>query len=220
MGNLGLALSDEEQYPEAEKVFRETLATKTKKLGAEHRSTLVTAGNLANVLCHEGKYAEAEQLSRQSLAIEERTLGKDHSDTLVSKACWARCWARKDTTRKRNEYYVKTTTVCCASLERITRTPPSPRTIWPFCMLLKGKKGRPASQSALCLNGDCSVWIAGIRPHCANRLLWLYYLKGQSRFGRDLRFLLAGGRSTGCSSAGAGPRANGCALAASKYSAQ
>jgi tetratricopeptide (TPR) repeat protein len=86
MGNLGLALNDEEHYPEAEKVFRETLAIKTKKLGAEHRSTLVTAGNLANVLRHEGKYAEAEQLIRQTLAIEERTLGKDHTDTLVSKA--------------------------------------------------------------------------------------------------------------------------------------
>jgi tetratricopeptide (TPR) repeat protein len=86
MGNLGLALDDEEHYPEAEKVFRETLAIKTKKLGAEHRSTLVTAGNLANVLRHEKKYAEAEQLSRQTLAIEERTLGKDHTDTLISKA--------------------------------------------------------------------------------------------------------------------------------------
>jgi len=55
MGNLGLALSDEEHYPEAEKVFRETLATKTKKLGAEHRSTLMTAGNIANVFSHEKK---------------------------------------------------------------------------------------------------------------------------------------------------------------------
>ena len=56
-----------------------------KEAGAEHRSTLVTAGNLADTLLKEKKYAKAEQVLRQTLAIEERTLGKDHTDTLMSK---------------------------------------------------------------------------------------------------------------------------------------
>jgi tetratricopeptide (TPR) repeat protein len=79
-------LADEKRYGEAEKLFRETLEIKRRRLGDDHHSTLVTAGNLAETLTAEGKYAEAEQLLRQTLATEQRKLGAEHSDTLVSMA--------------------------------------------------------------------------------------------------------------------------------------
>jgi len=65
-------------------LFRETLEIKRKKLGPEHRSTLVTMGNLSDTLTDEGKYSEAEQMVRQTLETEQRTLGPDHTDTLVT----------------------------------------------------------------------------------------------------------------------------------------
>jgi len=59
---------------------RPTLEVKRRVLGAEHRSTLVTAGNLSDVLLAEGKYSEAEQLIQSTLDAERRTLGPAHSD--------------------------------------------------------------------------------------------------------------------------------------------
>jgi hypothetical protein len=61
MGNLVMDLLDEKRYPEAEVLLRQTLEIKLRRLGPEHRSTLVTMGHLAETLSKEGQYAEAEQ---------------------------------------------------------------------------------------------------------------------------------------------------------------
>ena len=80
--NLGCAQLSLKKYPEAEKLLRDTYATKLKTLGPDHRSTVVTAGNLSELLQLEGQYPEAEKINRQTLEIERRTLGPDHTDTL------------------------------------------------------------------------------------------------------------------------------------------
>jgi hypothetical protein len=48
-------------------------------LGAEHPTTLTTAGNLAESLKSQGKYDEAEKLAREVLAVRKRVLGADMS---------------------------------------------------------------------------------------------------------------------------------------------
>jgi hypothetical protein len=75
---------DEKCYPEAEQLYRETLEIKGRKLGPDHRSTLVTRGNLAQTLVMENKYPEAEKLLRETIDTERHLLGPEHYDTLTS----------------------------------------------------------------------------------------------------------------------------------------
>jgi len=63
---------------------REVLALKQQVLGAEHPSTLNTAGNLALSLNRQGKYDEAEKMQREVLALRNRVLGAEHRDTLTA----------------------------------------------------------------------------------------------------------------------------------------
>jgi eukaryotic-like serine/threonine-protein kinase len=83
--NLGNILLQQERYPEAEKIYRECLATHTRLQGPEHPRILLTAGNLEQALRSEKRYSEAETLLRDALAAKLRTLGPDHRSTLVTK---------------------------------------------------------------------------------------------------------------------------------------
>jgi len=94
-------------------VFRETLGFKRKKLGPEHRSTLVTMGNLADTLTDEGKYSEAEQLVRETLQTEQRTLGPDHTDTLSTTMGLAQV-LKKEKRYAESEFLNGRSTVCAA----------------------------------------------------------------------------------------------------------
>jgi hypothetical protein len=52
---------------------REVLAVKQRVLGAEHPSTLSTAGNLAEFLKSQGRYDEAEKMEREVLEYRGRS---------------------------------------------------------------------------------------------------------------------------------------------------
>ncbi len=75
---------EQRKYPEAEKLYRETLAARRKALGADHPDTLRTMSALAVTLQRQRKYEDAERLHRQTLAAQRRVLGADHPDTLAS----------------------------------------------------------------------------------------------------------------------------------------
>lgn len=57
--------------------------TWTRKLGAEHRLTIVTARFLANAMRATGQLAATRELNEKTLAIARRSLGEDHEHTLA-----------------------------------------------------------------------------------------------------------------------------------------
>ena len=64
ISNLGLVLSIQGKYKEAEVMHRRALEAREKVLGREHPSTLTSVSNLGNVLDSQGKYEEAEVMYR------------------------------------------------------------------------------------------------------------------------------------------------------------
>ncbi|KAK3171443.1 hypothetical protein OEA41_003527 [Lepraria neglecta] len=83
--DLGRKRFDEQRYPEAEQVLRQSVQEREKVLGKEHVDTLESKHRLAVTLYKQQKYPKAEQLLRQSVQEREKVLGKEHVDTLRSK---------------------------------------------------------------------------------------------------------------------------------------
>ena len=65
--NMGISLSDQGKYAEAEEIHRHVLLLDKRVLGPRHPDTLTTACNLARSLWDQGKYAEAEEIEREVL---------------------------------------------------------------------------------------------------------------------------------------------------------
>ena len=62
-------------------VEREVLVSRTRMLGAEHESTLISACNLATSLFRCGQKTECAQMLRETLAVSRRALGPTHEVT-------------------------------------------------------------------------------------------------------------------------------------------
>jgi hypothetical protein len=66
-GNRGETLIQENKYPEAEKLLRETLDTERRTLGPQQYDALSSMEVLGRLLMKEKRYAEAEMLVREQL---------------------------------------------------------------------------------------------------------------------------------------------------------
>ncbi|MCY2959227.1 MAG: serine/threonine-protein kinase [Planctomycetota bacterium] len=73
------------RYDEAEKLFRETLATCRRVLGSDHRVTRVAVNSLAVLLHTQGQLDDAEALYREALESGVRVRGSDHADTNIAR---------------------------------------------------------------------------------------------------------------------------------------
>ncbi|KAL2050827.1 hypothetical protein ABVK25_008888 [Lepraria finkii] len=82
---LGRKRFDEQRYPEAAQLLRQSVQEREKVLGKEHVDTLWSKYWLALTLHQQQKYPKAEQVLRQSVQEREKVLGKEHVDTLRSK---------------------------------------------------------------------------------------------------------------------------------------
>ena len=71
----------QENYAEAEPLYRRALAIREKTLGPDHPDTAASLNNLALLRCLQGNCAEAEPLFRRALAIAEKVLGPDRPET-------------------------------------------------------------------------------------------------------------------------------------------
>ncbi len=83
--DLGWKCFNEQRYPEAEQLFRQSLQGREKVLGKEDVDTLDSKYRLALTLCRQQKYPEAVQLYRQSVQGREKVLDTKDVDTLDSK---------------------------------------------------------------------------------------------------------------------------------------
>ena len=77
---LSSLLSRQGNYPEAERLLRDTLSIEAKALGRKPRSYGATLYTLAGVLARQGKNPEAERLLRDALLLIEKTRGREHPD--------------------------------------------------------------------------------------------------------------------------------------------
>lgn len=81
MNNLGLVLSDQGKYAEAEAMHRATLALREEVLGKKHLGTLWSLYCLAHSLHQQTQYNEASSLYRKACTDYRETLGPDYSAT-------------------------------------------------------------------------------------------------------------------------------------------
>lgn len=82
--NLAELYRAQDNYTEAERLYKRSLAIFEKTLDPDHPSIAMSLNNLALLYQAHGKYAEAEPLYRRSLAIFEKTLGPEHSEVIQS----------------------------------------------------------------------------------------------------------------------------------------
>ena len=61
-------------------MYRDSLAMRKKRLGAEHPDVAMSLNNLADVLISEDKTADAEAVQREALAMQRKLLGNEHPD--------------------------------------------------------------------------------------------------------------------------------------------
>ncbi|KAJ5692033.1 Tetratricopeptide-like helical [Penicillium macrosclerotiorum] len=94
--SAGYALCQQDQYKEAEPLFRQALEGREKVLGLDHKDTLFSIYWLGRCLYQQGQYEEAEPLFRQALEGREKVLGLDHKDTLSSIHDFGLCLFEQD----------------------------------------------------------------------------------------------------------------------------
>ena len=81
LGRVYLA-QGEYRYPEAERLFNDTLDNCRRVLGMENTITLDCMHNLALLYKRRAKYEEAKDLYEQVLAVRSGSIGSEHEDTL------------------------------------------------------------------------------------------------------------------------------------------
>ena len=81
MAHLRLETGD---YPEAERLFRKTMAQQQQQLGQDHEETLTTGHRLAQALANQGQLAAAKTLCRSIVERSRQVLGQDHPASLAA----------------------------------------------------------------------------------------------------------------------------------------
>jgi tetratricopeptide (TPR) repeat protein len=80
LSNLGQLKYRQKDLPQAEALFRRSLAIREHVLGADHQGVLQSINNLAALYYARGELEQAEPLFRRALSISETHLGPDHGD--------------------------------------------------------------------------------------------------------------------------------------------
>ena len=118
-------LADQGHPAEAEKLYRQILAIRTRTLGPEHPDTLQCQISLAQLLLKEGRLQEAEKMQRQTLAVNLRVIGAESPQTL---------WCQSDLaeTLIKEGHYSEAEKIASAALaiERRTMAPTHPETLY------------------------------------------------------------------------------------------
>src|SRR5262249_23010432 len=83
LNDLGFALSHKGDYPDAERVLRESLDIKREIYGDEHRETLVARANLIMAEEKQGRYEEGLRARLALLEDARSVLGDTHPDELA-----------------------------------------------------------------------------------------------------------------------------------------
>jgi eukaryotic-like serine/threonine-protein kinase len=82
---LARALSEQQEYEEAEALYRDLIARRSRVMGADHMLTQFDRNGLGILLQNTGRAAEAITLHQQTLDVMTRTVGLEHDLTLRSR---------------------------------------------------------------------------------------------------------------------------------------
>jgi tetratricopeptide (TPR) repeat protein len=82
---IAYVLYDQGKYADAERVLREVIEERERRLGPEQPETLRARSRLAVVFWIQGKNAEAETEARAVIKLQEKVLGPEHPDTLKTR---------------------------------------------------------------------------------------------------------------------------------------
>lgn len=96
-----------EKPEHTEAKYRAKLAVQERTLGADHPTTLTTAGNLAYALFLQDKLAEAEAAYRAVLSKSEKALGSEHPHTISLRSSYARVLLKMEHYFRAEEEYRK-----------------------------------------------------------------------------------------------------------------
>jgi tetratricopeptide (TPR) repeat protein len=83
LNKQGLIYYGQDNYEQAEPLYRRALLIRERLLGPEHPDTASSLNNLANLYFCQGRYVKAEPLYIRVLLIRERLLGPRHPDTMI-----------------------------------------------------------------------------------------------------------------------------------------
>ncbi|KAF2994257.1 hypothetical protein E8E13_001704 [Curvularia kusanoi] len=92
MCRCAMALTDDGDYRESERLFAQSFSLSKTILGNKHPKTLFSMEGLALSYKQQGRLEEAEQLQVQVLDSMTRLLGGEHIDTLVTKSNLVHLW--------------------------------------------------------------------------------------------------------------------------------
>ena len=84
LSGLGMVLTAQAKYGEAEQAYRQTRTVREEALGPDAPEVAATLHNLAELYAAEDRHVEAASLYEQSLTLLERSLGAGHPATLAS----------------------------------------------------------------------------------------------------------------------------------------
>ncbi len=85
LNNLAVLEKRQGNFPGAEKLYRESLAMKTRLFGEKHEDVAKGQYNLAITLRSQGKYGDAEALSRESLELRIELYGEKSAEVAKSR---------------------------------------------------------------------------------------------------------------------------------------
>jgi tetratricopeptide (TPR) repeat protein len=82
-------------YPAAEEMHKQSLEIRSKVLGEDHPSTLISMNNLTGTYSYQGRHEKAEGLSKITIEKRKEVLGEEHPDTLSSMGHLANTYYRR-----------------------------------------------------------------------------------------------------------------------------
>lgn len=85
LAHLHVATSD---YPTADSLFRDVLATRRALYGPTHSKVADALNNLGNLLYDQGDYDAAEPLLRETLTTRQQLFGRDHPAVSEALKTW------------------------------------------------------------------------------------------------------------------------------------
>jgi tetratricopeptide (TPR) repeat protein len=80
LSNLGQLKYKQQDFAQADALFRRSLAIREHVLGPEHQGVVQSIGNLATLQYTRGELGEAQTLFERALALSEKNLGPEHAD--------------------------------------------------------------------------------------------------------------------------------------------
>jgi serine/threonine protein kinase len=97
LSQVAVVLTEEGNYPEAEKLQRQALGVRTRVLGSQHPDTIASMARLATILNLQGQGAEAVKMKRDAFLAARRVSGSEAPETLrMANSLVAVLWEQGD----------------------------------------------------------------------------------------------------------------------------